>query len=129
MATVLKGVASAQNDTRGPSATKTPNHVVHQNPPATPAAATTAATSATVAFTGVTPTNLVGTALVIGTADAHDCPGMYTIDMAGMPPGPLGCGCDGFMLLTLHLCRQCAKCDRLQNWYLPVRFQKNNLLV
>jgi|EP01044_Picomonas_judraskeda_P013777 hypothetical protein len=88
MATVLKGVASAQNDTRGPSATKTPNHVVHQNPPATPAAATTAATSATVAFTGVTPTNLVGTALVIGTADAH-VPGCTPSIWQGCPLAPL----------------------------------------
>ena len=85
MATVLQGVVSAQDDTRGPRAINPPNHVVQQRAPARPTTATRMPTNAALAAAappphlsdpappspGVTPIVQVGTAFAIGGADAH----------------------------------------------------------
>ena len=84
MATVLKGVASAQNDTRGPSAMKP--HVVQQYPPSTAAASTApslaapvfvppeaAAASAPKSATDTPAVTGVTTNVLVGTARAPEC--------------------------------------------------------
>ena len=72
MANVLKGVVSAQTDTRGPGAIKPPNRVVQETAaPAAPAAvpcatpAPQAAAPAATATTGATTISQVGTAIAI----------------------------------------------------------------